>query len=176
MTDIPFEAPPRSGDSIEELADAIRKAFGLHERPFFPVVQFLEFGLPQIVPDMFYDVQSKLQLGGREGAVDPIKRAIYIREDVYDAAVRHNHRARFTLAHETGHAVMHVGTLNRVLPRQAIPTFRQPEWQANRFAGALLMPRRLVSQCGSLADISDTFGVSQQAALVRVRELKLRIA
>jgi IrrE N-terminal-like domain len=175
VTDIPFEAPPRSGNSIEGFADAIRKALGLYEIPFFPVVEFLEFGLPRVVPGMYYDVQSKLLLGGREGAVDPIKRAVYIREDVYDAAVRHERRARFTVAHEIGHALLHVGTLNRVLPRQSIPTFRQPEWQANRFAAALLMPRHLVAQYESLPEISVTFGVSEHAASVRARELKLRM-
>ena len=66
MTGITFEAPPRSGEDIENLADAIRHAVGLENAPYFPVVEFLEFGLAEVVDGMFYDVQSADLLGGRE--------------------------------------------------------------------------------------------------------------
>jgi Zn-dependent peptidase ImmA (M78 family) len=174
LTEIMFEAPPRSGEDIENLADAIRHAVGLENAPYFPVVEFLEFGLAEVVDGMFYDVQSADLLGGREGAVDPVKRALYIREDVYAAVTNHDRRARFTVAHEIGHAVMHVGTLNRVLPRQqVIPPFCQPEWQANRFAAALLMPRHLAAMFGSVTEISVKFGVSVPAARLRGKTLGL---
>lgn len=174
MTDVVFEAPPRSGESIEAFADAIRTMFHLQKDPVFPVLGFLEFGLGQVVDGMFYDVMSKEELGAREGAVDPLRRALYVREDVYDAAEKGNGRARFTIAHEIGHAVMHVGTLNRAGFARTIPAYRDPEWQANRFAAALLMPRLLVSQYSTVAEVVDAFHVSSAAARLRLQNNGLR--
>src|SRR5690606_36128122 len=58
-------------------------------------------------------------------------------------------RARFTLAHEVGHACLHRAQVNRmnagngkvVLYRKTkMPLYVSPEWQADDFAGCLLAP------------------------------------
>lgn len=178
MSDIIYQAPPRSGANIEDLADAVRQAFGLSNVDFFPVVRLVELGLPYLNPDILFDVVEVDLLGARMGAVNPLTGAFMIREDVYDGAVRDEPRHRFTLAHEVGHAMMHVGTLNRLSTSfgVAVPTYRDPEWQANRFAGALLMPRHLVGQCRSVDEIMGRFGVSREAAVARIKTLKLWIS
>src|SRR5262245_41282276 len=56
MSDLVFAAPPRSGENIENLADAVRKMFGLADEPFFPIVPFVEKGLPYIVDGLTFDV------------------------------------------------------------------------------------------------------------------------
>ena len=55
MSDIVFEAPPRNGESIERLADAIRETFGLEDETFFPIVEFVEKGLPLLVDGLDFD-------------------------------------------------------------------------------------------------------------------------
>jgi len=70
---------------------------------------------------------------------------------------------------------MHIGTLNRMAPSASVATYRDPEWQANRFAAALLMPRGLVRQCKSVEEIMRRFGVSKESAELRVKTLKLEI-
>ncbi len=145
---------------------------------FFPVVPFVELGLQHLSPGIMFDVVEGDLLGARMGAVNPLTGSFMIREDVYDAATRDEPRARFTVAHEAGHAMMHVGTLNR-MPATAqgqTPAFRDPEWQANRFAGAILMPRHLVKQCRSIDEITRRFVVSREAAKNRIKTLKLGIS
>jgi hypothetical protein len=176
MSDIVYQAPPRSGDNIEDLADAVRQGFGLTDVDFFPVVPFVELGLQHIQPGMMFDVVEPELLGARMGAVNPLTGAFMLREDVYEGALRDEPRHRFTVAHEAGHAIMHVGTLNR-LPASfgKVVTYRDPEWQANRFAGALLMPRHLVRECKNIEEIMRRFGVSREAAATRIKTLKLGI-
>ncbi|MGY4294618.1 hypothetical protein ACVWXN_002713 [Bradyrhizobium sp. i1.4.4] len=176
MSDIVYQAPARSGASIEDLADAVRQAFGLSNVDFFPVVPLVELGLPHLKPGILFDVVEAELLGPRMGAVNPLTGDFMIRDDVYDGAVRDEPRHRFTLAHEVGHAMMHVGTLNR-LPTNLgnVPIYCDPEWQANRFAGALLMPRHLMAQCKSVDEITRRFGVSREAAVARIKTLKLGI-
>lgn len=79
---------------------------------------------------------------------------------LYNAAVTDTRRRNFTLAHEIGHILLeHTDDGDR------------QEWEADRFAAQLLLPRVLVEQLvrlweGTLsaADLSGIFGVSQSAA------------
>ena len=176
MSEIVYQAPPRSGENIEDLADAVRRAFGLLDVPYFQVVPFVEMGLQHLVDGLEFDVVDTAEMGPRLGAVNPLTGDFMIREDVYEAAVSGNPRHRFTVAHEAGHAMMHVRTLNR-LPTSIgrVPPYRDPEWQANRFAAALLMPRHLVKNCTSISEIMEHFGVSKECAEMRIRTLKLGI-
>jgi IrrE N-terminal-like domain len=172
VSTIVFEAPPLSGENIEGLAEAVRRIFSLEDEPFFPVVAFAEKGLSLLVEGLTFDVVEAAVMGPREGAVDPLTSEFMIREDVYDGAVLHQPRHRFTIMHEAGHAIMHVGkTLNRVSPMQRRELFRDPEWQADRFASAVLMPRNLIRNCRSEAEITSRFGVSGAAARARIKAL-----
>jgi hypothetical protein len=176
MSDIVYEAPPRSGDNIEGLADTVRRGFGLLDVHYFPVVPFVEMGLQHLVDGLEFDVVEVAEMGARMGAVNPLTGAFMIREDVYEAAVNGQPRHRFTVAHEAGHALMHVRTLNRLPTSMGkVPAFRDPEWQANRFAAALLMPRHLIKKCSSIREIMEQFGVSKECAEMRTRNLKLEI-
>lgn len=176
MSNVIFAAPPRSGDNIEDLADAVRKIFQLNDVYYFPVVPFAENGLPVLVEGLTFDVVESDLLGARMGAVDPLTGEFMIREDVYNGAAAGHPRHRFTIAHESGHALMHIGTLNRLpMTSGRVEAFRDPEWQANRFAAALLMPRHLVKTCTTVSEIMQRFGVSKECAELRVKTLKLNI-
>ena len=119
---------------------------------------------------------------GVEGIAEPPNR-LTISPDVFDA-LGHAGRARFTGSHEAVHALLHLRQLTarlespgggaaRLHRRSDVPAYRDPEWQANRGAAALLMPARvtwaLISKYGFNPDpLVETFGVSQQAATFRV--------
>jgi len=97
----------------------------------------------------------------------------------------HLARARFTVAHEIGHAVLHANELVRLgrVPHRVHamqrgsaaehPTYLDTEWQADVFASAMLMPARglaaLEQEVGELtADaIQRRFRVSYAAASTR---------
>lgn len=100
---------------------------------------------------------------------------------------------RSTMAHESGHAVMHVRDYRikrellrsihrkdhklRVYREQEIKIYMNPEWQAWRFAGSILMPARTflpVCQKGySEHELSEIFGVNP--AFIRSRKKTLSI-
>jgi Zn-dependent peptidase ImmA (M78 family) len=95
-------------------------------------------------------------------------------------------RAGYFVAHELGHCVLHSDQLVRLakMPtnqqaafhrgRVEHKPFEDTEWQANAFAGALLMPARgLVAlereyRGVTVARIVEQFGVSQEAASYRL--------
>jgi len=132
-----------------------------------------------------------------EEAVSEYRRgtvAVRLRSDVWDGANAGNARFRFTVAHEIGHVVLHRSdliqhrgcafrdflTASEKLPPE-IPIFCSPEWQANAWAGAFLMPLAGVrSYLGRLrkqglefspALFALHFQVSPQAARIRLEKL-----
>lgn len=117
---------------------------------------------------------------------------------VVDTALAENpsqrNRFRATVAHEVGHAILHVKQFRRrkeilrfthdcedvslrMYREDEIPAYVNPEWQAWRFAKALLMPeqpfRRAHATGISIRELADTFGVSVDFARLRLRDLRL---
>lgn len=93
-------------------------------------------------------------------------------------------RDRFTLAHELGHLLLHYRyrrlEMGENIPRMRANRFGDDpaEYEANWFAAAFLMPgktfRAVYSALeGSIPAIADRFKVSQSAAAVRAKSLKL---
>jgi hypothetical protein len=89
-------------------------------------------------------------------------------------------RDRFTVAHELGHYFMHYISDNRrtkVFRRTSYAQGGLKEWQANMFAGALLMPQdkfveKYLKYEGNIEKLSQDFHVSIDAARVRANVLK----
>ena len=108
----------------------------------------------------------------------------------YRALERGQSRPKFTVAHELGHAEMHVRELqmlnqglgNALLRGGPDPEiYQNSEWQANAFAGAFLIPARalaLLEAEGRLAakEISRHFGVSLSCAKTRLKIYQRRRA
>ncbi|MEM5817365.1 MAG: ImmA/IrrE family metallo-endopeptidase [Desulfitobacterium hafniense] len=149
----------------------------------FPVDHFFERKLRAILR-FDYDVAALPP--GIEGVTDPIDRVLTLSPDTYDALQLGDGRARFTTAHEIGHVTLHPKYLREIivdkrgalrLCRSDIPPYRDPEYQANAFAGALLMPAvhvaRMLSSGEGIGGLVRTFNVSWQAAEVRVNKLHL---
>ena len=133
----------------------------------------------------------------REQAVSEYRRgkiAVRLRPDVWDGARAGNARFRFTVAHEIAHVILHRNDLIRhrgcafrdvVAPTEKLPSdvpiYRSPEWQANGWAGAFLMPlegvrsylRRLGKQGVEFTReaFAVNFQVSLQAANIRLEKL-----
>lgn len=95
--------------------------------------------------------------------------------------MHHPLRQRFTIAHELGHFLLGHGLGEEHQEETIDDVFDKPrpiEREANRFASALLMPeemvRKHVKKNGMEIDLlAKTFGVSKQAATIRLLELKL---
>jgi hypothetical protein len=104
----------------------------------------------------------------------------------YEWLEKRRPRAGYFVAHELGHCVLHSDQLVRLaqMPtnqqaafhrgRIGHKPFEDTEWQANAFAGALLMPARGIADLErhyrvvTVAAIMDQFGVSTEAARYRL--------
>ena len=142
----------------------------------FPVQDFLEFRLNELG----YDWEIA-ELQGKEAETDFSEKIIRISPSTYNALCKNDGRARFTVMHEIGHVLLHNkyfrGIIRKENPniklqRSRIPSFRDPECQANVFAGAALMPTKIVKEMIKNGtdeyELSDLFGVSYSAACNRI--------
>ena len=131
---------------------------------------------------------------------DELSGMIYIKDDVPIIgvnALHHPNRQRFTIAHETGHLVLHrdligervhvdkefmigMGELRRD-SRSSLGT-EEIEIEANRFAAALLVPKTHIEEAlehksfdiddeGPLKALARKFRVSKQMLEYRIRNL-----
>ncbi len=181
MTYLPAVAPKSRAKLEREAEDLLRRCYPeFLQRPGrFPAVRFFHD-----LEDHGLDPAVELLSAGVEGITWPDGRVV-LSEDTYRGACRGDGRCRFTVVHEgchglfhrsqLRHALVHTGTL--VLHRKEdLVAYRNPEWQANAFASAVLMPKAMVleviAQCGpynKIKRIMEVFQVSRQAAEVRLR-------
>ncbi len=133
--------------------------------------------------------------GNKEGEYRPVENQLVLTEATCTDANNGGVRARYTVVHEIGHAVLHGSQLRVVhslgftvsrYSRTELRPFEDPEWQANAFAAAALMPSELVvrllspfSHDGAVRDesraiaiIKEKFNVSQPAAERRLSDLR----
>jgi Zn-dependent peptidase ImmA (M78 family) len=161
-----YKAQPRSREELRNLATKIRNAMGLEKILYFPIMEFVEKALYLIYPEKYsFEVVDKGELGDLEGLTQPDKKIIMIRSDVYDNACQGSGRDRFTIAHEVGHLLLHKET-NVTLARGKVITYCDPEWQADAFAGELLMPHKLIANL-EINEIMKKCGVTYSAALTQ---------
>lgn len=114
---------------------------------------------------------------------------ICLTEDSYSKLERGAPRATFTVCHEIGHGVLHAPVLRtmRQMPHAAEglyrgtmehPPYQDSEWQANAFAGALLMPAdgvvSILRDGGTEHDVANVFHASLHAARIRVQQVSRR--
>lgn len=177
--------PPRRGADIDEIArQTLIRAFLYMPNAFQPHA-FINFfdggGLTAL--GFNYDVLPLPH--GEKGKYDPTDNCIVLSEITYEGLLDDKPNARFTLAHELGYGILHGEFLREPLGgRTPQPIFkltslracRDPEWQANRFATAFLMPTPIIRKCirEGMNDIAIAryFRVSVAVLQDRIKELK----
>ena len=166
-------ATPISRKQIREFANKIRKSVNLEDEYYFPIIQFIELVLPRIDPEFEYEIVEKEELpDGVYALTYPDQKKIVIRRDVYEGVCDDYGRARFTVAHELFHYLFH-DTKNIGFARadEAGPAYVDPEWQANTFAGELLVPIHLIGGL-SIDEIVEKCQVSKQCASIQMKYYK----
>ncbi len=161
-----FRVAPMSKEKIEALAQNVRNAFGYSERHRFPIIEVIEMGLPKISDSFVFEVLGRDEMGNDEGRVIAGKNSIILRVDVYDAACQGDGRGRFTAAHELGHYLMHQEISFARAREENEPIYSDAEWQADAFAGNLMIPRNLSFGYTCPTITSHAFGTSEHAAKV----------
>lgn len=189
-------ANPKSGADIDLIALKIIMQFQpdvLAEPSPFDIEKFFEFNLEDIT-GVQTDYRGDLP-PGIYGYTDSDEKVCVISSELMDDPFQVRFR-RSTIAHETGHGLMHVSEfrLKKALLRSMhdkkhvslrlhraanVPTYKNPEWQAWRFAGALLMPkptfRFAVKEGYDEKDLAKMFDVNPAFVKTRLRALKLNV-
>lgn len=141
---------------------------------YFPVIKFFELILPTLVEDFTYEIVEYSQMPDKEGETTPSQNIIRIREDVYEKTVQGDGRARFTILHEIGHLLMHDNdrvALCRKSKDAPLKAYEDPEWQADVFAGELLIAEHLVKNM-SVKEIEICCGASHAAAECQYTQIR----
>jgi Zn-dependent peptidase ImmA (M78 family)/DNA-binding XRE family transcriptional regulator len=157
--------PVTSLDAVEEAAETLRDEWQLGQAPLANVTNTLEEHRVHVL-----EVSEQKDFDGLSVTVlDDTQR--HIASGVVCCTETAGERQRFSLAHELGHLVLHA---DKKL---------DGEKAAHRFAGALLAPQSvLLSTTGAnrhhvslneLLILKQTFGMSLQALLYRMRDLAI---
>jgi transcriptional regulator with XRE-family HTH domain len=158
--------PPMSTEAIRDFADKVRSAFVDDEQIEFPIMDVLEFRMAALLEGFYIDIRDKESMGGDEGRVVAGKNAIALREDVYEGAWIGNGRDRFTASHEFAHFLLHRTMTMARMRDDSDKIYCDAEWQADTFAGTLLMSPRHLHRFRDADNAAEACKMSPPAALV----------
>lgn len=165
----------RSTKQIENLARMVRREFGIEPHERIAMQPILEFAIDEMIEGAYLAIRPDREMEGAEGRTDLDEPVITLSAGTYARLGRGEARARMTAAHELGHLLMHCGQPVHFYRTRSKDHCFNPEWQADHFAGALLMPRESLVKFKTVSRVMKTFGVSRAAALRRAREVGHRL-
>lgn len=171
-----FCVSPKSEEEIKGYAASIRKFFSMNQLKSFDIVRFIELILTQVYRGFRFEVVEDYELPDREAEMSPSDFCIRVRQSVYKKACELDGHARFTLAHELGHFILHRDqglAFGRPAMNGSIPAYKNSEWQADTFARHLLVPEDMAKGMNSL-EIAAVFDVSRQVAAIVAKEKKFQ--
>ena len=165
----------RSERDIERLATMVRRELGVAPGARIAMQPVLEMALDEIYPGAYYTIEWDGDMNGAEARTDHFEPRISLSASTYAGLQNADPRPRMTVAHELGHLLMHTRQpvyhySSRIRDRHV-----DPEWQADYFAAALLMPADAFRKMKTVKQAKKAFGVSRSAALMRARVLRHQI-
>lgn len=167
-----FVVPPQSTSNIQSYAEKIRSKFVDANDITCPIIEIIEMGMLQVQSDFVFEVKSVMEMGENEGLVPLGGKSLILRQDVYDGACKGQPRDRFTAGHEFGHYLMHRKLSFARTTQENDKIFCDSEWQADVFAGYLLVSKRHLDHFRNVTDMAEECGISQQAATVMWEKYK----
>ena len=151
---------------MEKFAEIVRTAFVPSEQVEFPIMDVLEFRMSLYFEGIYIDPCTHEDMDGEEGLVVAGENCIKLREDIYRGAWSGVGRDRFTACHELAHFLLHRQVKLARVRADEHPTYRDAEWQADTFAGTLLMSPRHAQRFSGPNEASDRCGMTVHAATV----------
>lgn len=168
--------PFRREDYIAEVALLTRKLGGSENYAYFNIVDFVERIL------MAQDWKDKGRLGikffdDRDEADDPAyvtfdPPTLHVDRETWELARAGEPDARFVIAHEVGHIVLHRHDAQHFSKNTSVQIKfanqeYSAEWQANTFASYFLVPTRIMSAFDTVQDMTKACLVNEPAVLAR---------
>jgi IrrE N-terminal-like domain len=165
----------KSEESIAQLAYRLRDAHVLRSEPSFNIVDFVEHTLPKQLkkgpPKIeLYDRDFKEDVPAYVSFNPP---TLNVDSGIWTGARIDEAYPRFVIAHEVGHLALHDHTA-KAFSRDKSAQIRfadngqSAEWQANIFAGHLLLPTSVVERIDDLVELAFQGQVPVEVALERL--------
>jgi hypothetical protein len=166
--------------ALWDFAERVRAVFVNEDDICFPIMDVLEFRLQNFEEGFHLDVCSHREMGAEEGLVLAGSNCIKLREDVYEGAWNDVGRDRFTACHEFGHYLLHRQVAMARTRDDSHPVYRDAEWQADTFAGGLLMSCKHLARLGLPRECrremwDDPYGSKRHVVEVSERRLFVRL-
>lgn len=191
-----LKAHPRSVKEIETIAYKIVERFQNDAVKFTKSFDVEYFFDNELETETGIEAIYNLLPEGLDGYTDSANMKCYVCSSLadYNDCQMTKRRFRATLAHEIGHCFLHVEDAKRnrhfqktflndkhsslqMYRPENIKVYENPEWQAWRFASALLMPencfRTAVERNFTKKQLKRAFDVNPAFIEVRIKELKI---
>jgi transcriptional regulator with XRE-family HTH domain len=152
--------------ALWDFAERVRAVFVSEDEICFPIMDVLEFRLQNFEEGFYLDVCSHEEMGTEEGLVLAGSNCIKLRQDVYEGAWNDVGRHRFTACHEFGHYLLHRQVAMARVREDSHPVYRDAEWQADTFAGGLLMSSKHLPRLSCHESAAMQCGMTPMAANV----------
>lgn len=168
-----YRADPTSRKNIRQFTKSIRNILDFNDDPYFPVLEFLEWVMPELHEGFNYEIVDDLE--GKYAVTYPEEDLIVLSRRTYDNAEKGIGRDRFTIAHEIGHFFLHrpgnlaLYRIDDESNTTDIPAYKDPEWQANTFAGELLAPAELIKGF-SVIEVMENCKVSKEVSEIQLKQ------
>ena len=142
----------------------------MEKKKYFPIMEFLELVMPKVDPLFHIDPVEDSELPGRAAETFPESHRICVKQSIYNAACEGSYWARFVMAHELGHYILHDAENTAYafpVPGEKIPSTVNPEKQADAFASELLAPVDLIDEPNDYL-VSKHFGIPRGTAKIQM--------
>lgn len=164
---------PLSVKEIEKLANVFRSNYNVSDNEAFPILD--------VIDDMFINKILSFQVLDNDNPIleemvpacyVPKENFIYVKESVLEEYEAGNYRSAFTLCHELFHYVQAQVLKFDFEEVESCKTYEDIDWQANEFAGQLLIPTSFIEEDSE--KLVEMFHVSLECVLTRKAKAKKR--
>jgi Zn-dependent peptidase ImmA (M78 family) len=172
----------RSEETIAQIAISLRNTHGSACEPSFDITDLVKNTLPKLLKLQkkgllkieFYDCCF---IGDDPAYVSFNPLTLHVDNKIWTEAKAGDGYARFVIAHEIGHLILHDHSA-KAFSRGKSDQIRfsdnehSAEWQANTFAGHLLLPTPVVQKLNNLTVITIVCNVGERVALDRLHAVR----
>lgn len=153
---------------IENFANNLRRELDIPSNSPFPVLKVIEqFHDDGLLTIQYLEDDHFIFEDDTPAKYNPSENFIYVKESVLEELENHEYRANFTLAHELFHYFQCQVLGFEFKEVENCPKYVDPEWQADEFAGQLLvLTKYIVGDCDTRL-IAEVFNVSESCVVTR---------
>lgn len=163
--------PAMSANEIEQAATKVRHIFGIEQDSRVAMDRLLDTVMEDALDGYVFTVVEDDYMPDMLGSTGLDHYEICLPNTTYEALCEGDPEARHTAAHEFGHLLLHSRQSKAMAKTAKYNELVDPEWQADYFADAWLMPRVGVQKCHSIQEVADRFTVTYEAAERRYNEV-----